>query len=121
METIKAFKELPANVDKNWAIKELSNFLVLIETFKVDDVGAYSNSFEKLFSSWYSYIHEKLNKYDFQNGKPEENTFEKRPKAKFWLCIYCTFISGHHLTSREVQKKMVNTINKAINYIKEID
>jgi hypothetical protein len=120
METIKAFKELSANVDKNWALEELRDFLVFIKTFKVDDVDGYSNSFKKVFSNWHSYIHEKLNKYDFQNGKPEENTFEKRPKAKFWLCIYCTFILGDRLTSREVKEKMVNTINKAINYIKEI-
>jgi hypothetical protein len=115
--TIEDFKKLPENIDKKWALAELKDFVEWINTFKVDNYHGYSESHEKIFREWYLYIYEKLKEYGFVNGQPEENTWEKLPKAVFWWSINCTTIEGYHLTSREVQEKMIKLINEAISYV----
>lgn len=123
LETIEAFKTLPESIDKKWAVKELREFLVYVETFVVDDGRSYSKTHQKAFSEWYEYLHKKLKEYDFVNGKPEENTWEKRPKAFFWWCVcttdphYYRPFYDHHCSSKELKEQMVNIISDAISNI----
>jgi len=118
------FKKLPDNVSKQWAIEELKDFLGWINHVEVDTERCYSKSYTYIYDCWNYYLHEKLKEYGFVNGKPEENTFEKRPKAAFWWIIYCTSVHNyrpfydHHCSSKEVKEQMINIVTDAIEYIK---
>lgn len=46
------------------------------------------------------------------NGQPPENTWEKRPKAVFWWCIYCTNpYARHHCSKEELKEQMIKIIS----------
>lgn len=119
IRTIEEYKKLPANVDKSWATKQLKEFIEYIEKIEVTDEGMFSRSYENLHGKWFGYIYERLNESGFVNGEPEENTWEKRPKAAFWWCLNCTFIQGHHLTSRELREVLYKILYTAIKNINQ--
>lgn len=122
-------EELKAELIKSnlisWAISEMNEFLLLIKSFDGSDERSYSKSFESLRSLWYDWIHLKLDEYDFVNGKPEENTWEKRPKACFWWEIYQRDPAyyppyyDHHCSSNHRQIQMINLIEDLIKLLKE--
>lgn len=100
-----------------WAIEQLREFRDRISVVAVDDTRSYSASFEAIRNAWYDFLHEKLEAFDFQNGKPGENTPEKRPSAWFiWQIYRCDpqYVRpfyDHHCSSRERQEQMINLID----------
>jgi hypothetical protein len=118
---IRAFINLPLTFDKSWALGELQSFRERVLTFSIDDEICYSRTYEDATEDWYNYIHEKLNEYNFVNGKPEEDTWEKRPRAAFWWCLYCTTPHNrcsHHCSSKELREGMLSIIDEATKYLK---
>lgn len=101
-----------------WAKNELNDLKYLIENTVVNDERTYSASFEYInHKVWYAFIHEKLHTYDFVNGSPTENTWEKRPKACFWWEVYKLDPQyyfpyyDHHCSSKNRQEQMLNALN----------
>lgn len=103
-----------------WALEELKSFRDHIAQFSVNDERSYSRSFEALRSAWYDYMHQKLNMYDFRNGEPAENTWEKRPMACYWWELYQLApehyepFYDHHCSSRNRQEQMLNLLDDLI-------
>lgn len=122
MTTFRNLNEMPICL-KDWAINELNEFLKYVSILDTDDKRCYSKSFSKLMKDWYEYIHEKLNKYDFVNGCPEENTWEKRPKAVFWFVIFSKDVQyqrpyyDHHCSSKDRKEQIINCLNDLIETI----
>lgn len=119
----KDLQEIKDNIEtltRGWIIAELTEFKLFIQTIKTDTRCCYSHSFNELRDSWYTHMHNKLNKYGFVNGEPEENTWEKRPKAKFWWLIYTcdpAYVRpyySHHCSSKERQEQMINMLDDLI-------
>lgn len=104
----------------SWALEELQGFRDHIVQFPVNDECCYSISFEALRSTWYDFIHQKLHVYDFRNGMPGENTWEKRPKACYWWEIYALAPEHYrpyyhrHCSSRDRQEQMLNLLDDLI-------
>ena len=104
----------------SWALAELESFRDHIVQFPVNDERGYSISFEALRSTWYDFIHQKLRIYDFRNGMPEENTWEKRPRACYWWELYALSpdwyrpFYDHHCSSKERQEQMLNLLDDLI-------
>ena len=113
-------KDHITTLSKEWVIAELTDFKSFIATVKTDDTRSYSHSFNELRDFWYEYLHDKLTKYDFVNGLPEENTWVKRPQAKFWWMIYacdpayCRPYYDHHCSSKQRLEQMMNMIDDLI-------
>jgi hypothetical protein len=65
-----------------------------------------------------------LEECGFVNGKPDENTWEKNPKAMFWWCFFCTDAQyyrpyyGHHCGSKQRKEQMLNMLSDALEYIR---
>ena len=103
-----------------WTVEELKKFREHISKCYVDSFRSYSKSYRELEDSWYAYLHQRLTENDFQNGKPEENSIEKRPKAHFWWAIYSTSPANyrpfydHHCSSLERQEQMLNLLDDLV-------
>lgn len=108
-----------------WAIDELKVLRGVIAGTPINDERSYSRSFTELNKTWYNYIHAKLKEYDFVNGEPKENTWEKRPKACFWLEVYKSSpdhyrpFYDHHCSSRCRQEQMLNLLDDTIKLLTE--
>lgn len=100
-----------------WALEQLREFRDRVSAVAVDDTRSYSATFESIRNAWDDFLHEKLGAFDFQNGKPGENTPEKRPRAWFiWQLygcdpMYVRPFYDHHCSSRERQEQMINLID----------
>jgi hypothetical protein len=108
-----------------WAIEEIKSFREYLVKCEVDTFRSYSKSFTALQYSWYTFLSQKLSENDFQNGKTEENSIEKRPKAHFWWALYAASPAhyrpyyDHHCSSKERQEQMLNLLDDLIKSVQE--
>lgn len=108
-------KDLPKELNE-WAINELEEFLKYIMNCQITKVDHITET-DSLRTKWYNYLHEKLSSNNFMNGQPPENTWEKRPKAVFWWCIYCTNpYARHHCSKEELKEQMIKIISSTKKY-----
>lgn len=100
-----------------WAINEIREFISLLEPFVGTDNYHTASPIQ---NQWYDWVHEKLHVFDFVNGEPTENTWEKRPKAKFWWEIYGSDPQywfpcyDHHCSSNQRKEQMLCLLNDMI-------
>jgi len=108
-----------------WAFQGLQLFKAAVIEAPVDDMRSYSHSFEALRKTWYNFLHARIDENDFVSGKPEENTWIKRPKACFWWQVYCADpqyyfpFYDHHCSSKQRKEQMLNMIDKMIDDISQ--
>lgn len=108
-----------------WALQELESFRNVIASAKVSDNH---RSAIDLREVWYDVLHKKLNEYGFVNGEPDDNTWEKRPKACFYFAIYLKDPAyhrpyhGYHLSSgREYQEQALNLLDDFTEALKSTE
>jgi len=70
-------------------------------------------------------LYEQLDEHDFVNGEPQENTWDKRPKAAFFWELYKLGPEyyhphyDHHCSSKQRQEQMLNLLNDLQSFIKQ--
>jgi hypothetical protein len=110
---------------QEYALKELELFKKHISEVIVDSERSYSASFKHLVDRWYDFLHNELHVTGFVNGEPQENTWEKRPKACLWWEVYAFEprhwrpYYDHHCSSKERQEQMLNCLDDIISCLKQ--
>jgi hypothetical protein len=114
----------PDDIDFEWAIGEIEEFLSTVNGIYVDDERGYSHSHNSAYKAWYSFIHDRLHRYGFVNGEPDRNTFDKNPKAAFWWKVYQINplnygpAYDHHCSSRDIVNNMRVLLEDLIGFMK---
>lgn len=114
-------------IDAATIIHELEEYKILIQAIPVTEVRFYTG-LNEFSDGIYNPVHDKLHHYDFQNGKPTENTIEKRPYAAFWWALYGA-LSGiiyrypcngdHHACTKDRQTALLLMVDSLIDMFKK--
>jgi len=121
------YSDFIGKIDVDKVILELQDYLETLKKLFVVKSGSYDRLDEYEFPKM-EFIHDKLKKYKFANGKPEKNTIELNPMATFWWCMYDSMSNTihtfpflhHHSSSWERQQVDLFIVNCIINELKDV-